>query len=96
MNIETNPLTEPHVDRPTTVGWTEPGLTITRLRLVSDPGFPFWDVSYCHGTWKGEKVVVCLPFDQLPKRGMRQALYKAVQQTGCFVPGLFDSISTFS
>jgi hypothetical protein len=31
-----------------TVNWTEPGLTITRFRLLSDPGFPFWDISYVH------------------------------------------------
>lgn len=29
-----------------TVDWTEPGLEITRLRLLSDPGFPLLDVSY--------------------------------------------------
>lgn len=25
-----------------TVDWTAPGLRVTRLRLVSDPGFPLW------------------------------------------------------
>ena len=32
------------IDR--TVYWTEPNLKITRLRLISDRGFPYWDVSY--------------------------------------------------
>jgi hypothetical protein len=50
--------------------WNDPDLKqITRLRLLTDPGFPAWDVSYCHGVLKdGTKVNVCLPFSQLPKR----------------------------
>ena len=40
---ETNP------DRLSLVYWTEPGLRVVRLRLLSDPGYPEWDVSYCHG-----------------------------------------------
>ena len=51
------------------VYWTEPGLEITRLRLLSDPGFPAWDVSYCHGILNGRHVDVQLPFYQLPKYG---------------------------
>lgn len=53
---------------PKTVDWTAKGLTITRLRLLSDPGFPAWDVSYCHGEIDGHPVDVELPFDQLSKR----------------------------
>ena len=77
------------------VDWTAPGLVITRLRLLSDPGFPVWDVSYCHGTLNGNHVQVQLPFHQLPKRGMRQALYAYARRTGSFIDGLFPSISTF-
>jgi hypothetical protein len=43
------------------VPWTTKGLKITRLRMLSDPGFPFWDVSYCHGVVNGEPVEVSLP-----------------------------------
>lgn len=77
-----------------TVPWTEPGLVITRLRLLSDPGFPAWDVSYCHGILNGQHVDVELPFSQLPKRKMRAALYNEAKKTNCFIKGLFDSIST--
>jgi hypothetical protein len=77
-----------------TVDWTTPGLTITRLRLLSDPGFPVWDVSYCHGVLNGRHVDVELPFSQLPKFKMKAALYKEAQKTGKFIKGLFDSIST--
>lgn len=76
------------------VCWTTPGLEITRLRLLSDPGFPVWDVSYCHGTLNGRHVDVQLPFSQLPKRGMKSALYKEAKDTGAFIKGLFSAIST--
>jgi hypothetical protein len=77
-----------------TVSWTTPGLEITRLRLLSDPGFPVWDVSYVHGILDGRHVNVELPFSQLPKYGMKSWLYKEAQKTGVFIKGLFSSIST--
>lgn len=79
------------------VCWTTPGLEITRLRLLSDPGFPAWDVSYCHGILNGKHVNVNLPFDQLPKYGkggVKAALYKEAKATGKYIKGLFGSIST--
>lgn len=76
------------------VCWTTEGLEITRLRLLSDPGFPFWDVSYCHGVLNGRHVDVRLPFSQLPKYGMKNSLYKEAKSTGKFIKGLFSSIST--
>jgi hypothetical protein len=78
------------------VYWTEPGLVVERLRLLSDQGFPYWDVSYCCGRIGKELVEVQLPFSQLPKRGMRAALYREARATGRFIPGLFDSISTLN
>ena len=62
-----------HMDRrPTrTVYWDEPNLYITRFRMVSDRGFPAWDVSYCHGRIGDEEVDVELPFDQLRKYGFK-------------------------
>lgn len=53
------------------VDWTTPGLRITRFRIISDPGFPAWDVSYCHGYIGEEPVVVDLPFSQLAKFGFK-------------------------
>lgn len=76
------------------VCWTTEGLKITRLRLLSDPGFPVWDLSYCHGVLDGKHVDVQLPFSQLPKRGMKSFLYNEAKQTGKFINGLFSSIST--
>lgn len=81
-----------------TVDWTEPHLRITRLRLLSDPGLPWWDVSYCHGTLchTGELVRVQVPFQQLPKRGMRSAIVKWAKADKVFARGLgvLDNIST--
>jgi hypothetical protein len=79
-----------------TVPWTEPGLRISRLRLLSDPGFPMWDVSYCHGVLDGKPVEVNLPFHQLPKRGMRAALVAYAKRDGIYAHGIgvLNAIST--
>lgn len=82
-----------------TVDWTTPGLEITRLRFLSDPGFPDWDVSYCNGILNGRHVDVRLPFSQLPKfgrGGLKAALYAEAKATGQFIKGLFSSISTLN
>lgn len=82
-----------------TVCWTTPGLKITRLRLLSDPGFPAWDISYCHGILNGQHVDVELPFSQLPKYGkggLKAALYKEAKATGKSIDGLFSAISTLN
>ena len=52
-----------------TVDWTDKRLAkIVRLRLLSDPGLPWWDTSYCHGQLKdGSYVNVAFPWFQLPK-----------------------------
>lgn len=78
------------------VDWSTPGLRITRLRLLSDPGLPFWDVSYCHGYLHGEPVDVELPFSQLPKRGFRRAIVAYAQNERLYARGLgvLDNIST--
>lgn len=104
---ETNGLVDPkayhdEVTRKITrrVDWTDPELArVTRLRLLSDPGFPAWDVSYCHGVLKsGEPVEVVLPFDQLPKgRGkFLRAIVDHAIRDGVHAKrlGVFDAIST--
>lgn len=78
------------------VPWDAEGLEVTRLRLLSDPGFPFWDVSYCVGRHKGSPCRVELPFDQLPKRGMRRAIVQHAIKAGVHARrlGILDNIST--
>lgn len=80
------------------VQWTDPRLArVTRLRLVSDPGFPFWDVSYCHGILHdGRPCRVDLPFNQLPRKGLRRAIVEHARRDKVYAIGLgiFDNIST--
>lgn len=99
---ETNGLIEPTAYHDTVtrritrrVPWTEPGLRVTRLRLLTDPGFPMWDVSYCHGQIGEEPVEVELPFDQLPKRGLGRAIVEHAKRDGVHARelGVFDAIS---
>lgn len=81
-----------------TVDWTDKRLVkITRLRLLSDPGYPHWDVSYCHGVlFTGQFVNVDLPFDRLPKKGARAMIVRWAKQDKVFAKGIgiFDAIST--
>lgn len=70
---------------------------ITILRLLSDPGYPMWDVSYCHGVTKdGDPCPVILPFQQLPKRGRARAIVEHAREDGVYAIGLgvLSSIST--
>jgi|19_taG_2_1085344.scaffolds.fasta_scaffold25380_3 hypothetical protein len=100
---ETNPITKGfHNEKPEgSVCWTDPRLeSIERLRLLSDPGFPMWDVSYCTGRLKdGTKVDVELPFDQLRKRRKINAQIVAyAKKDGVYAKrlGIFSAISTLN
>lgn len=81
-----------------TVSWADKRLAkIVRLRLVSDPGFPVWDVSYCHGQLKdGSYVNVDIGFSQIPKKGMRRYIVERAKEENVYARGLgvFDAIST--
>ena len=105
---ETNPLglnienaQDYHNQYNETVYWTDPRLAkITRIRLLSDPGHPVWDVSYVHGELKdGTYVRVSVGFDRLPKRNIASIILAAAKADkiyakglGIFLPGV---ISTF-
>jgi hypothetical protein len=81
-----------------TVDWAEPHLRVVRFRLLSDPGLPFWDVSYCLGVLAhtDEHVRVELPFSQLPKRGWKRAVVEHAIRDGVHAArlGMFDNAST--
>lgn len=73
-----------NVDRSRTwsaVAFQAAGGRITRLRLLSDPGFPMWDISYCHGTLpNGTVVPVDIGTHQIPKRhAMRYLVALAIR-----------------
>lgn len=97
---ETNGLEngpEYHKTERVDVDWTDKRLkTITRLRIVSDPGFPVWDVTYCHGELQdGTPCAVQLPFSQLPKKNLTGFIIEAAKKDGVFAKGLgiLDNIS---
>lgn len=101
--LETNPLSVPHSEgdwAPHTVNWTSKELKkITRLRLLSNPGYPLWDVSYCHGILKdGRRCNVSLPFSELPKDKIFKTIIKLARKDKVYAKGLgiLDSISKLS
>jgi hypothetical protein len=77
-----------------TVGLADPQLKcIRRLRLLSDPGFPMWDLSYCWGEMKdGTKVRVQLPRHQFTKGRLFSELIEMGKEEGVYLKrlGVFD------
>jgi hypothetical protein len=85
-----------------TVCWKDPDLLkIIRLRMVSDPGFPWYDITYCHGMMKdGEYVKVDLPFDRLFKAKQYGSLSRQIiayaKKDGVYARrlGILEAVST--
>lgn len=73
-----------------TVDLADPRLArIARLRLLSDPGFPYWDVSYCYGVLKdGSRVRVRLTRHQFSKRALKAELIEMCREAGVYGKGL--------
>lgn len=108
----TNPLTAEHLAAREAIDHKAPQTSlghpdlvkVTRLRLLSDAGFPWWDVSYCYGELRdGTPVRVHLGTDQLRKRGRgvdKGHLIELAKTAGKFAKGLGllddDVISTLS
>lgn len=90
------------VDRSLTVRLDDKRLSrITRLRLLSEPGYPLWDLSYCHGVLKdGTHVKVQLPRWQFKRGpgGLNGDLIAMCREAGVHGKslGIFDAISTVS
>lgn len=68
--------------------WDEPGLKVIRLRLLTERGYPCFDVSYCLGMLKGEPVWIDLPFHNLPRRGYKKAIISEAKAEGVYAKGL--------
>ena len=71
-----------------TVYWNTKGLKVTRFRMLSDRGFPMWDISYCHGILNGQHVDVELPFHQLPKRAWKKTIIDYAKRDKVYAKGL--------
>lgn len=62
---------------------------IVRLRLLTDPGFPYWDVSYCHGELRdGTPVRVNLPVHQFKRSNLKGQLIAMAKEAGRFGKGM--------
>lgn len=105
---ETNPISDGYHTFVTAkidgkVGWETPGLKVIRLRLVTDPRYPEWDITYCHGQLPdGRFVDVELPFSRIPKiwkswnkrtppeqaRGIKGFLVDQAQRAGIYAKDL--------
>lgn len=76
----------------------DPALTkITRLRLLSDVGFPAWELSYCWGELAdGTAVNVNLPRDRFSKKALKADLIDMCKEAGRYGKGMgiFDALST--
>lgn len=49
---------------------------LVRVRLLTSPGCPVWDISYVWATGREGPVRVVMPDWQLPREGMMRALVK--------------------
>lgn len=83
-----------HADGDLTLYWADAKLAkITRLRMLTDRDFPFFDVSYCYGMTKDGKMCrVSLPFYQLKKSLWKSQIIEAAKRDRVFAKrlGLFD------
>lgn len=99
---ETNGLIDPQgavdaVNRTRTYALSDPAVVrINRLRLISDPQFPLWDVSYCWGELAdGTVIPVQLDRHQFPKSQLSRALVDLAKDAGRYAKGigLLDAVS---
>lgn len=74
---------------------------LVRVRLLTDPGCPVWDISYVWALGEGHKnpVRVDMPHHQLPRQGMTRALVEMFTQEkrhaksmGLFEPGVMSKL----
>lgn len=71
------PLSEPELVR------------IDRIRLLTERGYPLFDVSYVYGTLRdGRHVRVDLGNHQLPRKGLKRELVRLAQEAGRYAKGM--------
>lgn len=80
-----------------TIAWDDARLArVVRLKLVTDHGLPFADVSYCYGELAdGTPVRVRLPFHQLPRKNLRGTIVGYAQTDGIHAKrlGILDAVA---
>lgn len=93
---ETNPLdfsaggVHPCETLTETVSLGDPRLkSVTRLRLLTERGYPFLDVSYCYGELRdGSPVRIQVTCGNLPRRNTKAALIAWAKAEGAYAKGL--------
>lgn len=93
---ETNPLPGGYHDRDRgVISWFDlkptDRIELERLRLLTDPGLPFLDISYMHLIVNGKRYrVTNLPFSQLGRKTYKRELVDAARARGLFIRNLTD------
>lgn len=79
-----------HIDYDEYVTLGDPRLkSIDRLRLLTEPGFPFYDISYCYGTLKdGRHVRLSGCPQHISKRRPKADLIAWAREEGAYAKGL--------
>lgn len=73
-------------------------IVLERLRLITDPWLPYYDVSYCHCLVNGQQTdIVGFP-SEIPKRGKERYLVDICKRNGIYIKDITNSakISTLS
>lgn len=64
-------------------------ISINRLRLLGEPGYPYYDISYCYGTLKdGTHVRVDLGAANILRRNVKGELIRLAKEAGRFAKGM--------
>lgn len=73
-----------------TVSLGDPRLkAVTRLRLLTERGYPYMDISYCHGVLKdGTNVRIQITCGPLARRAPKAGLIEWAKSEGAFAKGL--------
>ena len=86
-----------HAEHRELVDWRDHRLKkVTRLRLLTDPGYGYLDVSYCYGVlYDGTKVRVQVGFSHLARRCWKTEIVRAAQRDGVHAKrlGIFAAVS---
>ena len=78
-----------HTDQYTLWDVQQAGGKISRLRLLSDRGCPFWDISYCHATLPDGRIVpVQVTSGTIWKKSIKGSLIKWAKLEGVFAKGI--------
>lgn len=73
-------------------------IVLERLRLLTDPFLPFYDVSYCHALVNGQPSEIIDFPSEIPKRGTTRYLVDACKRQGIYIKDITNplKISKFS